>query len=77
MAGWRLEHSYTDLPQIFFSDAVPTPVRSPRMVVFNRPLATQLGLEADALAGPEGAAIFGGNAVPPGARPIPIRSMRR
>ena len=70
MAGWRLEHSYTDLPQIFFSDAVPTPVRSPRMVVFNRPLATQLGLEADALAGPEGAAIFGGNAVPPGARPI-------
>ena len=70
MAGWRLEHSYTDLPQIFFSDAVPTPVRDPRMVVFNRPLATQLGLEADTLAGPEGAAIFGGNVVPAGARPI-------
>ena len=70
MAGWRLEHSYTDLPQIFFADAVPTPVRAPRMVVFNRPLATQLGLEADTLAGHEGAAIFSGNVVPPGARLI-------
>jgi uncharacterized protein YdiU (UPF0061 family) len=70
MAGWRLEHTYADLPQLFYSPAAPTPVREPRLVVFNRALATMLGLEAAALEGPEGAAIFAGNATPDGARPI-------
>jgi uncharacterized protein YdiU (UPF0061 family) len=60
-AGWRLEHTYTDLPQLFWSAAAPTPVREPRLVVFNRPLAALLGLDAETLAGPEGAAIFAGN----------------
>ena len=70
MAGWRLEHTYADLPQLFHSAATPTPVREPRLVVFNRPLATRLGLEPDALERPEGAAIFAGNALPDGGRPI-------
>jgi uncharacterized protein YdiU (UPF0061 family) len=58
MVGWRLEHTYTQLPQLFFADAVPTPVSGPRIVAFNRPLATMLGLQAAALEGPDGAAIF-------------------
>ena len=70
MAGWRLEHTYSELPQLFYSDAASTPVREPRLVAFNRPLATMLGLEPEALAGSDGAAIFAGNAVPDGARPI-------
>jgi uncharacterized protein YdiU (UPF0061 family) len=70
MAAWRLEHTYTELPQLFYSDVAPTPVREPRLVAFNRPLAAALGLEPETLAGPEGAAIFAGNAVPEGARPI-------
>jgi len=70
MSGWRLEHTYTQLPQIFYTDAAAAPVRDPRMVVFNRPLATQLGLDAETLAGPEGAAILAGNVVPRGGRPI-------
>src|SRR5687767_758840 len=73
MPGWRLEHTYTQLPEIFFADARPTPVREPRLVVFNRPLAATLGLDADALDTPDGAAIFAGNALPGGgldARPI-------
>jgi uncharacterized protein YdiU (UPF0061 family) len=69
-AGWRLEHTYADLPQLFYSSALPTPVREPRLVAFNRPLATVLGLDPDMLQGPEGAAIFAGNALPDGARPI-------
>jgi serine/tyrosine/threonine adenylyltransferase len=68
--GWRLEHTYTDLPQLFYSSAVPTPVREPRLVVLNRPLATELGLDPDTLERPEAAAIFAGNALPDGARPI-------
>jgi uncharacterized protein YdiU (UPF0061 family) len=70
MAGWRLEHTYAGLPRLFYSDAVPAGVSAPHLVAFNRPLATRLGLDADALAGPEGAAIFAGNALPEGARPI-------
>ena len=69
-AGWRLEHTYADLPQLFYSSALPTPVREPRLVAFNRPLTTVLGLDPDMLQGPEGAAIFAGNALPDGARPI-------
>ena len=70
MAGWHLEHTYAALPPLFHAPATPTAVREPRLVVFNRPLATALGLDADALDGPEGAAIFAGNAIPDGARPI-------
>jgi serine/tyrosine/threonine adenylyltransferase len=70
MAGWRLEHSYTELPQLFYSDERPAPVREPRLAAFNRPLAIMLGLEPDVLEGPEGVAIFAGNTVPESARPI-------
>ena len=70
MAGWRLEHTYAELPQLFHSPAAPTAVREPRLVAFNQPLATVLGLEAEALERPEGAAIFAGNALPDGGRPI-------
>jgi uncharacterized protein YdiU (UPF0061 family) len=70
MAGWHLEHTYTELPQLFYAPAALTPVREPRLAVFNGPLARTLGLDADALDGPEGAAIFAGNIVPAGGRPI-------
>jgi len=70
MAGWRLEHTYAELPPLFHSQAAPTPVREPRLAAFNRPLAAMLGLDAEALEGREGAAIFAGNAVPEGGRPI-------
>ena len=68
--GWRLEHSYAQLPALFHVMVPPTPVVAPRLVVLNRPLATALGLDANALAGEEGAAIFAGNRLPPGAAPL-------
>ena len=70
MAGWRLEHTYAELPPLFHAEVSPTPVREPRLVVLNRPLAVALGLDADALAAAEGAAIFAGNVLPDGGRPI-------
>jgi len=70
MAGWHLEHTYTELPQLFYSHTAPTAVREPRLVAFNRPLATMLGLEPEALERPEGTAIFAGNALPEGSQPI-------
>jgi uncharacterized protein YdiU (UPF0061 family) len=70
MTGWRLEHTYATLPQLFHSPAAPAQVREPRLVILNHPLAATLGLDGDALAGPEGAAIFAGNMLPDGARPL-------
>ena len=70
MAAWRLEHTYAQLPELFHSPAIPTGVRDPRLVVFNRPLAEALGLDPDTLTGAAGAAVFAGNILPEGARPI-------
>ena len=69
-AGWRLEHSYAQLPALFHVAVAPTPVRAPRLVVLNRSLAASLGLNAEALAGEDGAQIFSGNRLPPGAMPL-------
>ncbi len=70
ITGWQLEHSYADLPLLFYSHVAPTPVREPRLVAFNRTLAITLGLEPFTLEGSDGAAIFAGNTLPEGARPI-------
>ena len=70
MAGWHLEHTYAELPQLFYSHAAPTAVRDPRLAAFNRPLAITLGLEPETLERPDGVAMFAGNALPEGSRPI-------
>ena len=61
MPGWRLEHSYAQLPQLFYSDVRPTAVAEPRLVIFNRAVADDLGLDGVTLDSPAGAAIFGKN----------------
>ncbi len=66
-AGWRFDHSYARLPAAFQVRVDPTPVREPRMVVFNRPLAESLGLDADLL---DNAALFAGNEWPREALPL-------
>jgi uncharacterized protein YdiU (UPF0061 family) len=69
-AGWRLDHSYASLPALFHTRVAPTPVLDPKFVVFNTVLAADLGLDVAALDSPAGAAIFAGNALPDGARPL-------
>lgn len=70
VGGWRLDHSYAQLPPLFHSAVAPTPVRAPQLAVFNRPLAAALGLDPAALGSAESAAIFAGNRLPPGALPL-------
>ena len=70
VSGWRLEHTYAGLPALFHSAAGPTPVRDPQFVVFNPALAVSLGLDVATLDTPAGAAIFAGNTLPEGARPL-------
>lgn len=67
-AGWKWDHSYARLPDIFFTPTLPTPVAAPGLAIFNRPLAVSLGLDPDVLENQ--AAIFGGNEIPAGAGPI-------
>ncbi len=70
LPGWRLEHTYAGLPDLFHARVDPTPVRAPRLILFNRALAQSLGLDPAALDTPEGAALLAGNRLPPGARPL-------
>ena len=70
MTGWRLEHTYATLPELFHSPATPTAVQEPRLVILNRSLAATLGLDAAALDTDDGAAVFAGSKLPDGARPL-------
>jgi uncharacterized protein YdiU (UPF0061 family) len=67
--GWRLDNTYAQLPAAFFDHARPAPVSAPAVVIFNRPLAADLGFDPHSLH-EEAAAIFSGNELPPGAEPI-------
>ena len=53
---FAFDNSYARLPDRFFARLPPTPVAAPRLVKVNRDLATQLGLDPDWLAGPDGVA---------------------
>jgi len=69
-AGWRLAHSYAQLPGALWVRQSPDPVSRPQIVVFNRGLAVELGLEAGAFEGGEASAVLAGNLLPDGAMPI-------
>ncbi|NHA14197.1 YdiU family protein [Thioalkalivibrio sp. XN279] len=64
-------HSYAQLPERAHARLDPVPVAAPRLVAFNRELAAEMGAEGipdDAML----AAVFSGNTVPAGARPIAL-----
>ncbi len=66
------DNTYARLPEQFFAKIAPTRVREPRVVKVNRALAETLGLDAEMLASPEGAAILTGNALLEGSTPIAL-----
>lgn len=68
--GWKLENSYTDLPEVFYSRVNPTAVSSPKLVVYNTLLGESLGLDTKAMTSDEGVAVFAGNKIPEGSQPI-------
>ena len=68
--GWNFDNSYARLPETFFTQVDPNPVRAPKLILFNDSLATSLGLTVDALKSEEGAQIFAGNEIPEGGFPL-------
>jgi uncharacterized protein YdiU (UPF0061 family) len=67
---FAFDNSYVRLPERFYARVQPTPVTSATLIGLNRPLALELGLDPDILAGPLGAEVFSGNTVPAGAEPL-------
>lgn len=68
--GWNFDNSYARLPESLFSRLNPTPVRSPKLIVLNHPLAASLGLNDSALQQKDEVAVLAGNRVPEGATPL-------
>ena len=60
-AGFRFDNSYARALEGFYVAWHAARVPAPRLLKLNRALAGELGLNADALDGPLGAAIFSGN----------------
>jgi len=63
------EHSYSALPPHFYARVSPTTVADPRLVIFNHPLAEELGLTPHVVES-EVAAVLSGNQLPDDATPI-------
>ena len=64
------QNTYTGLPDRFYARIAPTPVKAPRLLALNRPLAGDLGLDADWLASADGLDMLSGRNLPEGADPI-------
>ena len=43
--SWQLEHTYTELPVMFYEFQSPEPVKSPKPILFNEALSRQLALD--------------------------------
>ena len=69
-AGFHFDNTYARELGGFYAPWPAAQVPSPVLLKLNHTLAAELGLNADALDGPLGAAIFSGNLAPPGATPI-------
>ncbi|OUM94648.1 MAG: hypothetical protein A9Z00_10765 [Thermobacillus sp. ZCTH02-B1] len=69
-AGWRLEHTYARLPELFWHRQDPAPAAKPELVILNDRLAVELGLDPGALRAPAGVEALAGSRLPEGAEPI-------
>ncbi len=70
LAAWRFDNTYARELAGLHAPWQPAPVPAPRLLFLNQPLAAELGLDPATVSGPEGAALFAGNTLPPGAQPI-------
>ena len=71
MPDFMFDNSFARLPAACYRDVKPTPVPEPKLVIFNRSLADDLGI-ANAAQLPDEylAAVFSGNMIPGGAQPL-------
>ena len=70
VALFDFEHTYARDLEGLYQPWQAAEVPEPRLLVLNRALAAELGVDADALATPEGVSVLAGNDVPIGASPL-------
>ncbi|ARF17453.1 protein adenylyltransferase SelO [Sporosarcina ureae] len=68
--GWKVDCSYCELPEVFYTVVEPNTVSSPQLVVTNDELAVSLGLDEKHLHSEEAIAVFAGNKKLEGIEPI-------
>lgn len=66
----RLENTYAKLPESLFSKQNPSQVPSPKLVVFNKSLAKNLGVNEEFLQSDDGVEFLAGNKILEGTTPI-------
>ncbi len=69
---FAFNNTYARLPQRFHARRKLTPVGGPRLIQLNDGLSRILGIDPEALAGPDGVEILAGNRVPDTAEPIAL-----
>ncbi|WFA10178.1 protein adenylyltransferase SelO [Tissierella sp. Yu-01] len=67
---WNFENSYSHLPQKLFTAQNPESVKNPKLVILNKPLAEDLGLDINYLESNLGLTVLAGNSIPEGAYPL-------
>lgn len=68
--GWNFDNSYARLSDTFYASIGLHPVSDPKIVIFNEPLAKELGLDSNELQSKEGVEILAGNKAPEGSFPM-------
>jgi len=68
--GWRFDHSYARLPERFHARVGPEPVSAPTVMLVNRGLASDLGLDLSQASAESLAQLFSGNRLPVDAVPL-------
>ena len=68
--NFRFDNSYARLPGEFYVRQAPGSVSAPSLIALNRPLASLLNLDGEALASADGIAALCGNVLPAGAEPL-------
>ncbi len=64
------DNSFARLPDQYYSRQNPVSVVQPSLIVINRALANELGIDVDWVTGPEAVETFAGNLIPDGAEPL-------
>src|SRR5918911_2838584 len=70
VVGWHFDNTYARLPGVLFTPATPAAVRAPRVSILNHRLADELGIDLGAMSEEAAAALFAGQDLPAGSRPI-------
>ena len=68
--NFSLESTYTELPDVLFSQLSPTPVSQPELVIFNEKLAEEIGLNFSGISNKDRTLFLAGNLVPQGTAPF-------